>query len=616
MTTNPSYPDSEKYVFPQRYKDIQPLAEGGMGSVFKANDPVLYKTVALKFLNYDAWDDEQFVRFQKEARALARLKHPGIGAILDFGINERGQPYMVLDLIEGIDLAHIRDDQTISLTDVVSIMIQVCDALSHAHEKGIVHRDIKPSNIIVSRDEKGWLRATLIDFGVAKLVDSSEQATTVTRSGSIVGSPLYMSPEQIQSASIAPESDIYSLGCVLYFLLTGSPPFQADTAIATASMHLNNSPPPINNDTSELAAKLGEIVTRCLQKNPSKRFHSTKELREVLNSVNLHTVSSESPDTVSVDRTSHGKRPRGVSLVIVLGLLSLALIGGVITVILKDSLENQQLDQIRSGMGMYEVDKSHFPPEAPESLMKTSFEIAPHNMYTWNKSASRLTIFGRDNSKAKADLQMMELILKNNEVNSVVIAYKHLPLLPRAFMVLMQKQPKLYDFELVEVEDADLNSLLPIPSVIVFRITSHRFNGTTLKTLERFKSIRKVCLNGCRRIKAEYLQDLAAIKDLNAIEMVSIRSVQKEDLAELARLPIQELVLTKSQFEASNITQLLKTQTIKDLSMKQTSVTDVDVKMLQRISSLRYMDLSECISVTKATVEQIPKRIKVEYAPD
>lgn len=588
-----------------------------MGSVFKANDPVLDKTVALKFLNYDAWDDEQFVRFQREARALARLKHPSIGAILDFGINERGQPYMVLDLIEGIDLAHIRNDETISLTDVVSIMIQVCDALSHAHEKGIVHRDIKPSNIIVSRDEKGWLKATLIDFGVAKLVDSSEQATTVTRAGSIVGSPLYMSPEQIQSASIAPESDIYSLGCVLYFLLTGSPPFQADTAIATASMHLNNSPPPINNETSDQVAKLEEIVTKCLQKSPSKRFHSTKELRDALAGVTLHTVSSESPSTVSVDQTSQGKRPRGVSLVIVLGLLSLAL-GGMITVILKDSLENQQLDQIRSEMGMYltENDKSQFPKEAPESLMKTSFEIAPHNMYTWNKSARKLTIFGRDNSKAKADLQMMELILKNNEVNSVVIANMHLPLLPRTFMVLMQKQPKLYDFELVEVQDADLNSLLPIPSVIVFRITSRRFNGTTLKTLERFKSIRKVCLNGCQRIKAEYLQDLAAIKDLNAIEMVSIRSVQKEDLAELARLPIEDLVLTQSQFEASNITQLLKTQTIKDLSMKQTSVTDVDVKMLQRISSLRYMDLSECISVTKATVEQIPKRIKVKYAPE
>ncbi len=587
--------------------------------MFKAHDPVLNKTVALKFLNNDTWNEEEFLRFQREARALAKLNHPGIGSILDFGINERGQPYMVLDLIEGVDLACFSKDMPLPLPDAISIMNQVCEALSHAHSKGIVHRDIKPSNIIIRRDENNDLHAILIDFGIAKIVGSEEQFSTVTKAGAIVGSPLYISPEQIRNESITAQSDIYSLGCVLYFMLRGDPPFRGETALATISMHLNDSPPPFPTiDVNDVTASIEAIIKKCLEKKPAMRFHTASALYEALSSVPLQAVSFEVQKSNSAEQTSRAKSSARIYLLIVGGLVTVGVMTTMMMVVLKSWLDNQSLPSVDSDTRVLfdERERAALPSEAPESLMKTSYEMATHGMFMWNEGKGKLSILGHATSNPKADIDKMTRILKTNKLDSLVVSSENLPLLPKTFLHELQKQPELRDLELIQFTDTELASFVPLPKLIVLRITSSRFKGTTLKSLSRFASLKRVCLNGCQRINGEYLKDLSAINGLDAVELTGAYSIQKSDFIELARLPIQFLKLNDSRYQAIDLTQLLKTRTIKSLNLKNTNVTDMDVRLLQNIRTLRMIDLTNCINVSPDTVSKIPKRINVIYKLD
>jgi putative two-component system response regulator len=251
------------------YHVMQRIGRGGMASVYRAYHAGLDRYVAIKVLP-DFFADEPAYRerFQQEARSVARLKHPNILEVFDFG-EEGGTAYLVTELVEGGTLAD-RLGSPMELQEVVQVLGQLAGALDHAHAHGVLHRDIKPSNILVHKDGT----PVLADFGLSMLAGTHRRLTT---SGSVMGTPEYMSPEQAADEALGPASDLYSLGVVAYEMLTGRVPYRADTPAATLLSHVIKEMPPTRELRGELSAHVEDVLRRALAKRPEERFESARD---------------------------------------------------------------------------------------------------------------------------------------------------------------------------------------------------------------------------------------------------------------------------------------------------------------------------------------------------
>jgi cyclic di-GMP phosphodiesterase len=248
------------------YRIVEQIGRGGMATVYKAHHAGLDRHVAIKVLpDFFAEDDEYRERFQQEARSIARLKHPNILNVYDFG-QERGITYLVLELVGGGTLSDRLGGQ-MDLQEVVAFLRPLAGALDHAHSQGVLHRDIKPSNILLHRDGT----PVLADFGLAKM---AAPVRKLTASGIVLGTPEYMSPEQAAGGPIGPASDIYALGIVAYEMVTGRVPFQADTPVAVLLSHLNKAMPPTIELPAELSGHVEMALRQALAKSPVERFAS------------------------------------------------------------------------------------------------------------------------------------------------------------------------------------------------------------------------------------------------------------------------------------------------------------------------------------------------------
>lgn len=281
-------------VISARYELEEVIAEGGMATVWKARDQVLARRVALKVLHRHLAEDEGFLeRFRREALAAAGLTHPNIVSIYDTGLEDtKDGPvnYIVMEHCGGGTLATLlRADGPFPTERIVAVGTTICDALGHAHSKGIVHRDVKPANVLI-----GDNRVLKVgDFGIAKAVDTKGDITTT---GKIIGTVAYISPEYAGDQELDARSDVYSLGVVLYELAVGRPPFEESTSVATAMKHLNERPPSLRSRRAGVSRALETVILRALEKDPGSRFSSTAEMSEALAAITGDQTSSE--DTI------------------------------------------------------------------------------------------------------------------------------------------------------------------------------------------------------------------------------------------------------------------------------------------------------------------------------
>ena len=258
-----------------RYKIEALLGQGGMSAVYKATDPNLKRVVAIKLIHPHLSTDPSFVlRFESEASAVASLRHPNIVQVYDFN-NDSGVYYMVLEFIPGETLQDrmsrlSNTGRQFSIQDALKFTINICDAVGYAHQRGMVHRDIKPANIML--DVQG--QAILMDFGIVKILGGDSHTST----GAVVGTARYMSPEIIRGEVADHRSDIYSLGVTLYEMLSGRPPFVADSAMTLMMMHLNDPVPDVRDFRKDAAPELVEILEKCLAKDRNDRYLSAAEL--------------------------------------------------------------------------------------------------------------------------------------------------------------------------------------------------------------------------------------------------------------------------------------------------------------------------------------------------
>jgi eukaryotic-like serine/threonine-protein kinase len=263
-----------EYVLDSRYELIERIAAGGMGEVWRGNDQMLGRPVAIKLLSAAHAGDEQFrARFRAEARYAAALSHPGIARVYDYGESSPlGGPYLVMELVNGEPLSAVLDREgRLPPEATLDIVSQAARALDVAHQAGIVHRDIKPGNLLITAD--GITKIT--DFGIAKA--RSSQATQLTATGIVMGTALYVSPEQATGSTVTDSSDIYSLGVVAYECLAGEPPFIAEQPLAIAIMHKHDPVPPLPPD---IPAPVSELVMAMLAKSPEARPESARHVAD------------------------------------------------------------------------------------------------------------------------------------------------------------------------------------------------------------------------------------------------------------------------------------------------------------------------------------------------
>jgi serine/threonine-protein kinase len=261
-----------KRVLADRYEIDTVLGQGGMARVFKGDDRVLNRTVAVKVLSPQFAGDEQFVaRFRREAQAAAALNHPNIVSVYDTG-SQGDVHYIVMEYVEGRTLRDIiRAEGPLLPERAMEIAESVANALADAHEAGLVHRDIKPGNIMVTREGE----VKVMDFGIARTTTGD----TLTQTASILGTASYLSPEQAQGESVDARSDIYSVGCVLYEMLTAGAPFTGDSPVAIAYKHVRENPVPPSRSNPDVSPALEAVVMKCMAKNPANRYQSAEELR-------------------------------------------------------------------------------------------------------------------------------------------------------------------------------------------------------------------------------------------------------------------------------------------------------------------------------------------------
>jgi serine/threonine protein kinase len=273
-------------IYIGKYELLSRLGAGGMGVIYLARQIFLDRLVAIKMLKNKTASAKARMRFHQEGKAASALNHPGIVAINDFGTDEEDRPYMVMEYVEGVTLSDIIRDRTrLRFDEALPVFLEILDALAVAHSRGVVHRDIKPSNIMLAMGIDGVVRVKLLDFGIAKLLDEDDHTIqNLTRTGEALGTPLYMSPEQIVSRKVDYRSDLYSFGCVMYVCLTGLPPFVGENKLSTMEMHVGSMPFSLSKMVPglDLPAELDGIGLRLLAKAPESRYQSAEAVRMAL----------------------------------------------------------------------------------------------------------------------------------------------------------------------------------------------------------------------------------------------------------------------------------------------------------------------------------------------
>ena len=279
------------------YRILEKLGEGGMGVVYLAEDVNLGRRVAIKFLS--AQDHHYRARFLREARAVSALSHPNIAHIYEYGETKDELPFIVMELVNGKTLSDLLHESALNLWRAVEIVEAVCEALSEAHSHGIIHRDIKPSNVIVT--ERGQVK--VLDFGLAKQIsDQSVHSTdpeartllaTHTQSGIVVGTPLYLSPEQATGSNVDARSDIFAAGVLLYECITGRPAFSGMSVIEIGAQVIHIDPPPPSEINARVPAELDQVTMKALAKKPNERYQTAQEMLEDLRAVRLTLTNSD-----------------------------------------------------------------------------------------------------------------------------------------------------------------------------------------------------------------------------------------------------------------------------------------------------------------------------------
>lgn len=556
-----------------RYEVIELLGEGGMGRVYKAKDLTLNRVVAIKVL-LEHYASQNIQRFQREAKAMSSLKFPSLIDVYDFGITDDGRAYLVMEYVAGTLLSDIlKKQKRLTVNQTVSTAIAVADGMRHAHNRGIVHRDLKPSNILIL-EENNFELLKIFDFGISKVM---EQRGDLTQDGAMLGTPLYMSPEQAQGRPVDGRADQYALGCIIYACITGHPPFRGDTALDTIQMHRNEPPIPLSIAASEcdVPPALDSIVSKLLSKEPSNRFASMEKVMEALAEATAEPTEYEAITKMRQRRKSRIILNSGVAVAAV-AATALSLCGVVL---------------------------SPAPPVKPATKPDDAFWVKGNSLSPAQTIGHRAKV-EKANLNEESDGSYSNGTLEKRDYDSFGVAQ----ILPNeAFRALPRENVRKLSFDMrTRFEPGAMAQIASFPNLEELWFSGAQF-ANELSSLSGMKKLRRLTLN-CTTMSDS---DFAQLHDLPSLEFLSIENAAVSDscLKPLAtNLPnLTELDLGFTMLIGTELGELKRLKRLKRLELNYL-VDDFGDKALGNLrgfQQLEVLDISGNHSISEAALTKV-----------
>ncbi len=572
--------EAQEELLADKYEFITVTGSGGMSVVYKARRHDNGEIVAIKMMHSLLMNDHALKRFQQEAKAITSLRHPNIITVHDFGVSEHGQPYMVMDFIEGNTLADvIKEKGGLTLDESLHRFIQLCDALEHAHEVGVLHRDLKPSNIMISNRDGNFADARIVDFGIAKLLDKEDEnndASHLTRTGELFGSPLYMSPEQCRGSKLDARTDIYSMGCVMYETLTGQPPLRGGSMVETFVLQMSEVPLsmaetcPGKNFPDELEA----VIAKALAKDPDDRFQSMTELEFALMQIQPNQSSSSSNKAKHRQNKTllltalPNKIEIPVKVVVVVALL------GTTASILSLKKTPQPVNLVKS---------NQTTNSAPEEKIDIA-DLAKRNRMirkemTGGDDTLISALSGGDLGMSRVDLSKADPPIHDK---SGVLLGKL-----KSLEELNLNDNKIGDETLYAIEKLPLERLEVSRTNVTDRgVQTHICNhmGNTLKAL---------ALTGCKHVGSESIRTIG--DKLQKLESLHITKLVFDDqsFANLKKLSLHHLYAEQTPVSDDGISALSDMTSLTKLKLNYTTITDRGISYLTKLTKMRELELTQ-----------------------
>jgi len=613
-------------AFPvDRYKPVKVTGQGGSGTVYLSRDRLLGKLVAIKVLRFK--ETESLVAFQNEAKTTSKLNHPNIVKVFDFGVTGGGTPYMVMEHISSQSLERlIAQDGALKTSLALSIMSQIADALAYAHENHILHRDLKPGNILIV-EEQGRLRAKLIDFGVAKLQES-ERDTLRINNTTLVGTPAYMSPDQPRGLKYTEQSEIYSLGCVLFEALSGRPPFVVDSPLETIARHAKDPVPRLDEHSSsdgETTGALNELIKKCLDKEPDNRFESSSALKHAIDAINVSGSSTET-NSPRPGTASGAAKPLEKNPIVPFAIFFILAIVAVFAMAFL-----QPRSQKTKAAKAQKVQQVHRESSTQREVFEFSKNgsscrvagVAYDEDFEWladNKAGvlTELVVGGWQTSTPQdAFTERGYLaIAKLKELKILHLSNCAVPLTDRSFEEIAALK-NLHTLYLVqsEITDSQLQYLKDSPVETLY-LSDATIGDEAMEHVSKLKNLKEVSISGTRvgdrglahlaalKLKVLYMdtnpatsQGLKQISKISTIEKLSLRDLPVDSgvIKSFANLKLNQLIVAHATSFDDDCLRLTVKQwpNIDFLTISSTKVTPAGLVELEKLKNISTLEIAE-----------------------
>jgi serine/threonine protein kinase len=556
------------------------LGAGGMSVVYKAEDLLLHRLVAVKLLHsHSALDPQNVLRFRQEAMAASKIDHPNVIRVYEFNMPEEGQPYLVMDFIEGQSLAEfMRTNGPIEMRRASTLMGIICDGLQCAHEAGVIHRDLKPGNIMLLKDASGKQTLKIVDFGIAKVLTEDKQGHDLTQTGEVFGSPLYMSPEQCYGKTLDRRSDIYSLGCVMFEMCTGQPPIKGGSLLETIQMQTTEMAAPSASfyPGIKYGAQFDALIAKALAKDPSERYQSASEFKQAINSLPSASLPSQKQ-----------KMDSSKSLKIIGVVISCLALLTIISLIIFPSTQNSRQPSQPHSL-LHSVPHSlppsqslSLPPSLPLSLPST------RQLHVMTTSSNKVkSLFQQPNSSSIGVLR-----LEDEEINDATLAS-------------LSGNQGLHELFLEDtsITDRSGTSIRSLTQLQKLEIRKAAIGDAFLKNISGLPNLSYLwCFQtGITDSGANYFQDFPKLKQLGLTET----QIGDAGLEKISKLNLEELRLTRTHITAAGLKSLENMRSLKVLMVGRNPIGDAGARAVSKLANLEHLSL-ETSNLTNEGVKEL-----------
>lgn len=603
---------SDETLIAKRYKVLSTIGEGGVGQVLKCHDNVLKNVVAVKMLHSHA-SEYEMARFHREAKATARLDHPNIVKILDFGQTSEGRPYLVMEYVEGKSLADlILEEGPLELEACLPIFRQVCIGLQYAHENGVLHRDVKPSNVILRENGKEPI-AKICDFGIAKL-QSDDQS--ISHQGAAIGSPPYISPEGVRNGDLVDaRSEVYSMGCLIFETLTGKLPFSGDTVVSMMMARLETPAPHLSDKSlKEFPEEVEELVSVSLSIKPEDRYQSMLEMGEAIVYLEREVAKPMPPQPVPQNGYPIRLRKRKLRFsprFLLLSILLIAFGGIIVTRISEQDVRISALESLSPKKNDSSLTHSDLETGQVVTRLKDDGRLwtsvvglcSDEHLYLipYRSRVTNLKMVADDLTSEKVKV-LLEMPLRGVDFKDSQINDRTLRTLGRIETLDYLKLERAKGFSTVGIQ-----YLQNCRHLRVLDLRSTNITDDTIKAIAGIKPLKRLDLEHCLEIEGNNAEVLAGLPDLNELKL-SGSGFKPQNLSKLQKLKsLSTLIFHSADIRDDDVDAILP-MNLSKLEIGRTLITDAGLIKLAQMKTLQELNVHDCKKLTAAGLAAFRKR--------